>query len=158
MSEERARDALRAEARRLRVLHAAIFAMLYLGYVGVQVWLLDRSVTEALTFGAVVVLGIGLVQYLVLGAAWVRHPDGPVERAQVLDVAQDARGGPAVVLGGGDGGVTVRVVLPRTTTGLAVGDTVLVSPGLGYGSAMGLVVPEHVDGVRPVLTVRGGAV
>ena len=155
MSEERAREVLRAEARRVRVLLAATFVTLYLGYVGIQVWLLDRSLTEALTFGAVVLVAIALVQYLLLGAPWVRRPHGPVQRAEVLHTARSEGGRQTVVLGDGD--VTVRVVLPGTTTGLVVGDTVLVAPRLGGGTAMGLVLPEHVTGTRPVLTVRGTA-
>ena len=155
MSEERAREVLRAEARRINVLLAAIFAVLYLSYVGVQVWLLDRAATEALTFGAVVLAGIAVVQYLLLGPSWVRRPGGPVGRAEVLRMTESSRGSPDVVLG--DGKVTVQITLPRTTSGLVVGDAVLVSPRLDHGTAMGLVLPEHVTGVRPVLSVRGAA-
>ena len=155
MSEDEARPILRAEARRTRLL-LALSVLFVLGlYLGFEVWMLGRPLGESLRFGIVLLAGIGLVQYLFLGPVWIRRPGGPLVQARVERVGTAESRGEVVELARGD--VSVRVVMPRGTSGFRRGDTVLVCPRLDYGNAMGLVVPEHVSSTRPVLTVRGTA-
>ncbi|WP_153011693.1 hypothetical protein [Serinicoccus chungangensis] len=127
--------------------------VIYLGYLAVQVWLLDRSATVALGVGAVLVVGIGAMQYFFLAAPWVRRPDASVERVEVLQATTTGHGGQAVTLG--DGRDRVRVTLSRTTAIFSVGDTVFVSPRLRPHGSMGVVLPEDVTGLPRVLAVNG---
>lgn len=152
MSEERAREVLRAEGRRGRVILLIMLAVIYLGYLAVQVWLLDRSAPLALGIGAVLVIGIGVMQYFFLAAPWVRRPDAPVERVEVLRTTTTGHGGQAVTLG--NGSERVRVSLSKKAATFSVGDRVFVSPHLRSHGAMGLLVPEHVTGVPRVLPVN----
>ena len=153
MSEERAREVLRAEGRRGRVILLIMLAVVYLGYLAVQVWLLDRSAPLALGIGAVLVVGIGVMQYVFLAAPWVRRPDAPVERAEVLRTTTTGHGGQAVTLG--NGSERVRVAVPKKRATFSVGDTVFVSPHLRSHGAMGLLVPEQTTGLPRVLPVNG---
>ncbi|WP_066637487.1 hypothetical protein [Serinicoccus hydrothermalis] len=156
MSEGEARRIVRAEARRLSLL-LVLSVLLVLGlYLGFQVGLLDRPLAESLRFGIPLLAGIGLVQYLFLGPVWIRRPGSALVGTTVERVSTSGDRDDAIVLTRDD--VTVRVGLPRGTSGFRRGDTVLVCPRLDYGNAMGLVVPEHVSSTRPVLTVRGSAV
>lgn len=155
MSEDEARPILRAEARRTRLLLALSLPCAFLLYLGFQLWLLDRPLGESLISAALILCGVGLMQYLFLGPVWIRRPGGPLVEARVARVGTSGSRDEVVVLTRGD--VSVRLTLPRGTAGFRSGDTVLVCPRLDYGNAMGLVVPEHVSSTRPVLTVRGTA-
>ena len=155
MSEDEARPILRAEARRTRLLLALSLPCVFLLYLGFQLWLLDRPPGESLISAALILCGVGLMQYLFLGPVWIRRPGGPLVQARVERVGTAESRGEVVELARGD--VSVRVVMPRGTSGFRRGDTLLVCPRLDYGNAMGLVVPEHVSSTRPVLTVRGTA-
>ncbi|WP_281964741.1 hypothetical protein [Serinicoccus marinus] len=155
MSEAQARRILRAEARRTRLLMALSLPCAFLLYLGFQIWLLDRPLGESLISAALILCGVGLVQYLFFGPVWIRRPGGPLVEARVERVGTSGSRDEVVVLRRGD--VSVRVVMPRGTSGFRRGDTVLVCPRLDYGNSMGLVVPEHVSSTRPVLTVRGSA-
>ncbi|WP_298747264.1 hypothetical protein [uncultured Serinicoccus sp.] len=153
MTEERAREVLRAEGRRGRVIVLIMLVVIYLGYLAVQVWILDRSVPVALGVGAVLVVGIGAMQYFFFAAPWVRRPDASVERVEVLQSTTTGHGAQAVTLG--NGRARVRVGLSRTTPIFGVGDTVFVSPCLRPHGSMGLVMPENVSRLPRVLAVNG---
>lgn len=148
ISEAKAVDIVRAEARRLLVLGAGGLLVAVLVYLVVSVLWLERPVVEAVTRALPLTAAVAVLAYFFQMPRWVRRRGTPVARATVGRVDEDE-----IVLQGGPQG-EVGVVLPRGTSGFRRGDRVWVSPDLLPAQAVAVVVPRHVTAPRPVINAR----